>query len=92
MVFHWINGCLATKDNRDSWAMCTTSAECKTVMTAVLMIMSGMDPHTITETWIGMVGCWELVSCSLRQTIALDSLVGSMSRFKEKSCWHYSKP
>jgi hypothetical protein len=22
----------------------------------MLTIMSGMDPHTITETWIGMVG------------------------------------
>jgi hypothetical protein len=56
MVFHRINGCLATKDNHDSWGMCTTSAKCKTVMTAMLTIMSGMDPHTITETWIGMVG------------------------------------
>jgi hypothetical protein len=28
--------------------MCTTSAECKTVITAVLMVMSGMDPHMIS--------------------------------------------
>jgi hypothetical protein len=56
MVFHRINGCLATKDNHDSWGMCTTSAKCKTVMTAMLTIMSGIDPHTIIETWIGMVG------------------------------------
>jgi hypothetical protein len=27
--------------------MCTTSAECKTVITAVLTVMSGMDPHMI---------------------------------------------
>jgi hypothetical protein len=54
-VFHQINGCLATKDNRDSWGMCTTSAECRTVMTAVLTVMSSMDPHTIRVTWIGMV-------------------------------------
>jgi hypothetical protein len=28
--------------------MCTTSVECKTVITAVLMVMSGMDPHMIS--------------------------------------------
>jgi hypothetical protein len=27
--------------------MCTTSTECKTVITAVLTVMSGMDPHMI---------------------------------------------
>jgi hypothetical protein len=48
--------CLATKDNLDSWGMCTISAECRTVLTAVLPVMSGMDPHTIRVTWIGMVG------------------------------------
>jgi hypothetical protein len=31
--------------------MCTTSAECKTVITAVLTVMSGMDPHMISGTW-----------------------------------------
>jgi hypothetical protein len=30
--------------------MCTTSAECRTVMIAVLTVMSGMNPHTIRET------------------------------------------
>jgi hypothetical protein len=38
-----------SKDNHDSWVMCTTSAECKTVITAVLTVMSGMDPHMISE-------------------------------------------
>jgi hypothetical protein len=33
--------------------MCTTSAECKTVITAVLTVMSGMDPHMISGN-IGM--------------------------------------
>jgi hypothetical protein len=33
--------------------MCTTSVECRTV---VLMVTSGMDPHMIRVTWIGMVG------------------------------------
>jgi hypothetical protein len=36
-----------SKDNHDSWVTCTTSTECKTVITAVLMVMSGMDPHMI---------------------------------------------
>jgi hypothetical protein len=42
-----------SEDNHDSWVMCTTSAECKTVITAVLMVMSGMYPHMISEN-IGM--------------------------------------
>jgi hypothetical protein len=37
-----------SKDNHDSWVMCTTSAECKTVITAVLIVMSGMDPDMIS--------------------------------------------
>jgi hypothetical protein len=55
MVFRRINRCLATKDNHESWGMCTTSRECKTIMTVMLTVMNGMDPHTIRETWIGMV-------------------------------------
>jgi hypothetical protein len=37
-----------SKDNHDSWVTCTTFVECKTVITAVLMVMSCMDPHMIT--------------------------------------------
>jgi hypothetical protein len=37
-----------SKDNHDSWGTCTTSAEYKTIMTVVLTIMSGMDPHMIS--------------------------------------------
>jgi hypothetical protein len=37
-----------SEDNHDSWVTCTTSVECKTVITAVLMIMSGMNPHMIS--------------------------------------------
>jgi hypothetical protein len=37
-----------SKDNHDSWGMCTTSTECKTVIRAVLMVMSDMDPHMIS--------------------------------------------
>jgi hypothetical protein len=37
-----------SKDNHDSWLTCTTSTECKIVITAVLKVMSGMDPHMIS--------------------------------------------
>jgi hypothetical protein len=54
-------GYLASKDDHDSWRMCTTFAECKTIITAVLTFMSGMDPHTISGNlgklvWLGWVG------------------------------------
>jgi hypothetical protein len=45
----------AIKDDPDLWGMCTTSAECKTVTTAVLTVMSGMDPHMISGTRVGLV-------------------------------------
>jgi hypothetical protein len=54
-VFCWINGCLDTKDNRDSWGLWMTSAECRTIMTVVLMVMNGVDPHVIRVTWISTV-------------------------------------
>jgi hypothetical protein len=53
-----------SEDNHDSWVTCTTSVECKTVITAVLTVMSGMDPHMISGSpgfgWFGLVGwvCW----------------------------------
>jgi hypothetical protein len=37
-----------SEDNHDSWETCTTSAECKTVITTMLTVMSGMDPHMIS--------------------------------------------
>jgi hypothetical protein len=42
-----------SEDNHDSWVTCTSSAECKTVITVVLTIMSDMDPHMISGN-IGM--------------------------------------
>jgi hypothetical protein len=33
--------------------MCTTSTECETIITAMLMVMSGMDPHMISSAWDG---------------------------------------
>jgi hypothetical protein len=50
------NGYPAIKDNRDSWETCITSAEYKTVITAVLTVMSSMDPHMISRTRVGLVG------------------------------------
>jgi hypothetical protein len=59
-----------SKDNHDSWGMCTTSVECKTVITVVLTFMNGMDPHMISETWDGfwlsfgwVVSKWALLGC-----------------------------
>jgi hypothetical protein len=49
------NGYPAIKDDRDSWGMCTSSAECKTVITVVLMVMSGIDPHMISGTRVELV-------------------------------------
>jgi hypothetical protein len=49
------NGYPAIHDDHDSWGMCTTFAECKTIITAVLMVMSGMDPHMISGTRVGLV-------------------------------------
>jgi hypothetical protein len=47
-----------SEDNHDSWVTCTTSAECKTVITVVLMVMSGMNPHMISGNlgfgWVGL--------------------------------------
>jgi hypothetical protein len=41
-----------SEDNHDSWGTCTTSAECKTVIIVVLTVMSSMDPHMISGTWV----------------------------------------
>jgi hypothetical protein len=49
------NGYPAINDDRDSGGMCTTSPECKTVITVVLTVMSGMDPHMISGTRVGLV-------------------------------------
>jgi hypothetical protein len=50
------NGYAAIKDKHDSWGMCTTSAECKTFITAMITVMSDMDPHMISGTRVGLVG------------------------------------
>jgi hypothetical protein len=57
------NGYLSSKDDHDSWGMCTTSAECKTVIIVMLMVMSGMDPHMISGNlgWVGLDGSVEVI-------------------------------
>jgi hypothetical protein len=49
-----------SENNLDSWVTCTASTECKTVITTVLTVMSGMDPHMIRWNlrwvWFGLVG------------------------------------
>jgi hypothetical protein len=48
------NGYPAIKDDRDSWGICTTSAECEIVIIVVFTVMSGMDPHMISGTRVGL--------------------------------------
>jgi hypothetical protein len=76
-----------SEDNHDSWITCTTSVECKTITTAVLTIMSVMDPHMISGN-IGMsnghilgwdMSKWILLGCGsitvrLRDAIEASSL------------------
>jgi hypothetical protein len=39
--------------------MCTSSVDCEILMTVMLMVMSGMDHHMISETWDGfLVKSW----------------------------------
>jgi hypothetical protein len=58
-----------SEDNHDSWVTCTTSAECKTVIIAVLTLMSDMNPHMISGNpgfgWVDLVGLlkWILLGC-----------------------------
>jgi hypothetical protein len=49
------NGYPATEDDRDLWVTCTSSVECKTVITAMLTVMSGMDPYMISGTRVGLI-------------------------------------
>jgi hypothetical protein len=44
---HLYNEYPAIQDGHDLWGMCTTSVECKTILTVMLTIKSGMDPHMI---------------------------------------------
>jgi hypothetical protein len=66
---HLYNGFPASKDDHDSWGTCTTSTECKTVITAMLMVLSGIYPHMISGNLgrfglIGLVPLARLILCS----------------------------
>jgi hypothetical protein len=47
--------------NHYSWGMSTTSTECKTIVTVMLTVTSGIDPHMISrefwlvQEWFGLV-------------------------------------
>jgi hypothetical protein len=55
-----------SKDNHDSWVTGTTSVECKTVITVMLTVMRGMEPHMISGNpgfgWVGL-SKWILLGC-----------------------------
>jgi hypothetical protein len=38
--------------------MCTTSTECNIVMTVMLTVKNGMDPHMISGIWDGFGFVW----------------------------------
>ena len=40
---------LGDSGGHELWVKCTTSAECKTDISAVLAVMGGLDPHMIIE-------------------------------------------
>jgi hypothetical protein len=79
------NGYLACKDDDNSWGMCTISAESQIVMTIVLTVMSGMDPHMISGTWVGLVWLGQFWSVLLVRSILCSGLCGvndvSLSRY-----------
>jgi hypothetical protein len=52
------------QDNHNSWGTFTTSAECKIVITAMLTVMSGMDPHMISGNlgWVFLLSLHWVVS------------------------------
>jgi hypothetical protein len=83
---HLYNGYSASKDGHDSWGMCTTTPESQTVMTAMLTVKSGMDPHMISGNpgRFGLVGLILLVRSILRSGLCgvIDVL---LSR-----CWSFA--
>jgi hypothetical protein len=72
-----------SEDNQDSWVTCTTSAECKTVIIAMLTVMSSMDPHMISGNpgfgWVGL-GWWILLGCGSVTVRLHDAIEGRTLR------------
>jgi hypothetical protein len=75
-----------SEDNHDSWVTCTASVECKIVITVVLTVMSGMDPHMISGNtgfgWVGLVGSskWILLGCGSVTVRLHDAIEGRTLR------------
>jgi hypothetical protein len=70
------NGYLASKDDHDSWGMCTTSVESETVMIAMLTLMGDMDPIMISGTWVGLVWLGQFLSVLWVRLILHSGLYG----------------
>jgi hypothetical protein len=76
-----------SKDNHDSWGTCTTSVECKTVITVMLTAMSGMDPHMVSGNlgWVllslgWVVLKWVLLGCGSVTVRLCDAIEASSLR------------
>jgi hypothetical protein len=69
--------------------MCTTSAECKTVITAVLTVKSDMDPHMISRDfgWFGISSVARIFSWSWN--ILVESPNWSWRFYGELSSWSW---
>jgi hypothetical protein len=69
--------------------MCTTSTECKTVIIAVLMVKSGMDPHMISQDfgWFGISSVVRISSWSWN--ILVESPSWSWRFYGELSSWSW---
>jgi hypothetical protein len=77
-----------SEDNHDSWGTCTISAECKTVITVMLTVMSGMDPHMISGTcdWFGLVW-FGLVESSMVSPLVKSTLRNGLCGVIEVPFW-----
>jgi hypothetical protein len=77
-----------SKDNHDSWGTCTTFAECKTIITVMLMVMSGMNIHMISGNlgWVFLLSLgwvvlkWILLGCGLVTVRLRDAIEASSLR------------
>jgi hypothetical protein len=86
-----------SKDNLDSWGTCTTFVECKIVITAVLTVMSGMDPHMISGNlgWVFLLSLgwvvpkWILLGCGL-VTVRLHDAIEASS-LRRRVCYLFTK-
>jgi hypothetical protein len=84
----------ACQYNHESWGTCITSVKCKTVITTVLRVISGMDPHMISgnlgwvfllsHSWV--VSKWILLGCGLVTIRLCDAIEPSSLRSRV----HYS--